>query len=191
MLLSSSTAQWFCLALAIDGVAVQVVEPLNSSADDSVLVPLFPPSTSTVPFATMDVGSTVAVCPKRAVVIVPAADQLPFENPGSKIRAVLRTVEPFLPPVTRIFPFEFGSALAVCCSRGPLIDASVENAFCDGSNRNTDASVAVPLLPPTSRTRLLSCAFDVWISVAVPKRQPAGGIGPIVAAQLPVPDAGL
>src|SRR5262245_1790741 len=107
------------------------------------------------------------------------------------ISAVPRTVEPFLPPVTRIFPFEFGRALAVCCSRGLLIDANVENAFCVGSNRKTDASVDVPLLPPTRRMRLLSCAFVVWMSVAVPKRQPVGGIGPMVAAQVPVPDAGL
>ena len=31
----------------------------------------------------------------------------------------------------------------------------------------------------------------VWISVAVPYRHPAGGIGPVVATQLPEPLAGL
>src|SRR5262245_11607654 len=135
MLLPRSTAPCACIGPGSAGVAVQVLVPLNSSADDSVLVPLLPPATSTVPFATIDVGSTVALWPERAAVIVPADDQVPFETPGSKTRADARTVEPFLPPVTRIFPFVFGRTTAVCCSRGLLIDASVENAFWAGSNR--------------------------------------------------------
>jgi hypothetical protein len=49
----------------------------------------------------------------------------------------------------------------------------------------------VPLLPPTRITLLLSWVFVVWISVAVPKRHPGGGIGPVVALHEPDPDAGL
>src|ERR1044071_3888192 len=83
----------------IDGVAVQVLVPLNSSADVSAPEPLFPPATSTLPFATIDCGSTVALCPNRAEVIVPAGDQVPFPEDGSKISAVASVVAPFFPPV--------------------------------------------------------------------------------------------
>jgi hypothetical protein len=62
---------------------------------------------------------------------------VPFEELGSKEIAVARMVDPFFPPVNRIFPLEFGSTAAVCCSRGGLrelgIDASVLNAFWTGS----------------------------------------------------------
>src|SRR5204863_1770510 len=137
MLLPSNVAVWPCDGgEGSDGVAVQVLVPLKSSADDSVAEPLFPPATSTVPLATIDCGSTVALCPNRAAVIVPAVDHEPFETLGSKTSAVARTVEPFLPPVTKIFPSVLGRTLAVCCSRGPLIDASVENAFWTGSYKN-------------------------------------------------------
>jgi hypothetical protein len=134
MLLPRGVAVWPCDGGdGIDGVAVQVLVPLKSSADVRVPLPLLPPATSTVPFATIDWGNTVALWPNLADVIVPADDQLPLLKPGSKISAVASVVEPFLPPVTRIFPFVFGRTLAVCCSRGPEIDASVENAFCTGS----------------------------------------------------------
>jgi hypothetical protein len=112
-------------------------------------------------------GSNVIVAPTRADVIVPADDQLPLLELGSNTMADDCTVDPFRPPATRIFPLVFCSALAMCCSRGLEIDASVLNAFWTGSNNRTDATVAVPLLPPTKRTWLLSWLFDVWISVAV------------------------
>ena len=51
--------------------------------------------------------------------------------------------------------------------------------------------LAVPLLPPTMSTWLLSCVFDVWIIVAVPNRQPVGGIGPMVAIPKALERAGL
>jgi hypothetical protein len=55
----------------------------------------------------------------------------------------------------RILPFEFGKTTAKCCSRELDIDARVLNAFCTGSNRNTEESepfVPLPLFPPTSKT---------------------------------------
>src|SRR5262245_3619259 len=104
MLLPSSTAVCPCTAAGIAGVAVQVLVPENSSADDSVVEPLLPPATSTWPLATMLAGNNVAVCPQRAVVIVPAVDQDPGPNPGSKIAAVFSVVDPFLPPVTSTLP---------------------------------------------------------------------------------------
>jgi hypothetical protein len=129
-----STACDPCRDPGIEGVAVQVDVPLNSSADDSVSLPVEePPATSTKPLSTMLFGSSVIVAPTRALVIVPADDQLPFETEGSKEIAVLRTLEPFLPPVTRIFPLLFGTVTAVACSRGLEIEASVLNAFWTGS----------------------------------------------------------
>jgi hypothetical protein len=116
-------------------VAVQVVVPLNSSAEERVLLPVEePPATSTLPSATILLGSTVMLWPTRGEVIRPAEDHVPFENPGSNVMALARTLEPFFPPVRRILPFEFGKTTAVCCSRGGLgIDASVLKAFCTGS----------------------------------------------------------
>jgi hypothetical protein len=175
-----STARWPCSAPGIDGVAVQVVVLLNSSADDSVSVPVDdPPATSTCPLATMLFGRSAMLWPTRGEVIVPADDHVPLLTLGSKTKAVARTVDPFFPPVTRILPFELARERAVCCSRGPEMDASVLKAFCTGS------------LPPTSSTWLFSWLFDVWINVAVWFFNPTGGIGPVVAAQDPFPDAGL
>ncbi|HXJ62926.1 MAG TPA: hypothetical protein VNN79_04150, partial [Actinomycetota bacterium] len=158
-LLASSVAVWPCDGGAgIAAVAVHVLVPLNRSADPSVAEPLFPPATSTLPFAGLDVDSAVALWPNRAEVIVPASDQLPVLAPGSKISAVASGVEPFFPPVIRIFPFEFGSTTAVCCSRGPEDSAfKVLKADCAGSKRSTDETVPLPPLPPTNRTLLLSC----------------------------------
>jgi hypothetical protein len=111
-----------------------VVVPLNNSADDSVSLPVDePPATSTLPLATIEVGSTVAEWPTRGVVIVPADDHVPLLTEGSNVMAVARTVDPFLPPVIMIFPLEFGMTEAVCCSLGLLSDASVLNAFWTGS----------------------------------------------------------
>src|SRR5215471_4011151 len=130
----SRTACAPCSAPGIDGVAVQVVVSENSSADDRVSLPVEePPATKTKPFATMLFGSTTIAAATRGEVIVPAEDQVPFDTDGSKEMAVLRTVEPFLPPATRIFPFVPGRTAAVCSSRGFEIDASVENAFWTGS----------------------------------------------------------
>jgi hypothetical protein len=131
------------------------------------------------------------VAPTRAEVIVPADDQLPLLTLGSKTMADDCTVDPFRPPATRIFPFVFCSVLAMCCSRGFEIDSSVLNAFWTGSKRYTTATVPLPLLPPTSSTWLLSWLLLVWISVAVWFFKPGGGSGPVVATQLPAPDAGL
>jgi hypothetical protein len=174
------------------GVVVQVVVPLKSSADDSVSLPVDdPPATSSCPFATMLFGSCVIEWPTRGEFIVPAADQVPLLKPGSKTMALASTVEPFLPPANRILPLVFVSVTAVCSSRGLEIDASVLNAFWTGSNRYTDEIVDVPLLPPTSSTWLLSWVLVVWISVAVWFLIPPGGTGPIVATQVPAPEAGL
>jgi hypothetical protein len=115
-------------------LAVQVLVPFQSSVEASVLEPLEPPVTSTCPFSTSAVDSRVAVWAWRAAVIVPADDQLPMLTPGSKRIVVASVVEPFLPPVTRIFPL--ARTVAVCPSRGPLdSEFSVLNADCTGSNR--------------------------------------------------------
>src|SRR6516225_1362357 len=107
----------------------------------------------------MPEARSVAVWPERAWVIVPADDQDPGPKPGSKLTAVASVVAPFLPPVTSSLPP--GREVTVCASRGPGSAASVLNADCAGSNRNTPDCVAVPLLPPTTRTLLLSC----WLLV--------------------------
>jgi hypothetical protein len=158
MLLPRRTAREPCKGPGIEGVAVQVDVPLNSSADESVSVPVDdPPATITEPFATIDVGRTIALAPTLGEVIVPAGDQVPFDTLGSKRIALLRTCDPFNPPPTRIFPFEFGKTAAKCCSRGGLgIDANVLNAFCTGSNRYTADSVELPLFPATRSTWLFS-----------------------------------
>ena len=133
----SRTACCPCSGPGIDGVTVQVDVPLNSSADASVSLPVDePPATSSCPFATMLFGSCVIEWPTRGVFIVPADDQLPLLKLGSKTMALASTVNPFLPPVTRILPFVLVSVSAVCCSRGGLgIEASVLKAFWTGSNR--------------------------------------------------------
>src|SRR6266540_243776 len=129
MLLPRRTACWLCIGPGSDGVEVHTFEPLKSSADDRVLLPVDePPAISTLPFATIEAGSTVALWPNRAEVIVPADDQDPFETAGSKRSAEANTAEPFFPPVTRIFPLVPGSTDAVCCSRGLLIEVSVLKA---------------------------------------------------------------
>src|SRR5580698_2913145 len=193
MLPPSSTACWPCNDPGIAGVVVQVDVPLNNSAEASVSLPVDePPATSSCPFATMLFGSWVIEWPTRAEFIVPADDQVPLLKLGSNTMALASTLDPFLPPATRILPFVFVSVTAVCCSRGGLgIDASVLNAFWTGSNRYTAETVDVPLLPPTRSTWLLSCVFVVWISVAVWFLIPVGGTGPVVATQVPAPEAGL
>src|SRR6185312_3272351 len=99
-------------------------------------------------------GSSTAAWSWRAVVIVPADDQVPFELLGLKSIVVARTLDPFLPPVMRTLPFF--NTVAVCPSRG--LDSAVRelNADCVGSNKNTDDTVLVPLLPPTSKTLFAS-----------------------------------
>jgi hypothetical protein len=154
-----------CTGPGIAVVAVQVLVPLNSSAEASVVAPFEPPATSTCPLAARPAGSSVAVCPCRGDVIVPAVVQLPGPEDGLKMTAVARVVVPFLPPVNRMLPF--ASTVAVCPSRGLGIEASVLNADWTGSNRYTADIVAVPLLPPTSSTLLLSCALLVASKVAV------------------------
>jgi hypothetical protein len=78
----------------------------------------------------MVLGRSVMLAPTRGEVIVPAGDQVPLLELGSKTIAVPRTVEPFLPPATRIFPLLFCSVMTICCSRGGLgIEARVLNAF--------------------------------------------------------------
>jgi len=125
-----STACPPCRGPGIEGVAVHTVVSLNSSADDRVLLPVLdPPATRTFPFATMLAGRATIAWPTRGEVIVPADAHVPFDDEGSKVIAVLRTVDPFLPPVTRILPLELGSTIAVCCSRGLEMDASVLKAF--------------------------------------------------------------
>src|SRR5437879_4667433 len=123
MLLPRTVAVCPCAAPVIALVAAQVLVPLNSSALARVLVPFDPPAPSTCPLATMPEGSSVAVCPCRAVVIVPADDQLPGPEAGLNITAVASVVDPLLPPVKRILPF--GSSVAVCPSRADGIFASV------------------------------------------------------------------
>ncbi len=78
-------------------------------------------------------GSSVAVWPERADVIVPAVDHEPGPKPGSKIAVVASVVDPFLPPVTSTLPS--ASTVIVCPSRAAGIACSVENADCAGSNR--------------------------------------------------------
>jgi hypothetical protein len=126
-----------CSAPGIEGVAVQVVVSLNSSAVDSVLLPVDdPPATRTSPFATMELGSAIALAPTRAEVIVPAVDQLPGPLEGSNTIALAKMVDPLLPSPTRILPLVPGSVTAKCCSRAGLgMDASVLNALCTGSKR--------------------------------------------------------
>jgi hypothetical protein len=59
MLLPSVTAPDFCSVAGSEGVAVHTVVSLNSSADESVLLPVDePPTTRTFPFRTIDVGRT-------------------------------------------------------------------------------------------------------------------------------------
>src|SRR5204863_8218340 len=123
----SRTACAPCSAPGIEGVAVQVVVSENSSADDSVSLPVDdPPATKTLPFLTMLFGRTTMLAATRGEVIVPAEDHVPLLTLGSKLIAVLRTLEPFLPPATSILPFVFGKTAAPCCSRALGIDASVE-----------------------------------------------------------------
>jgi hypothetical protein len=191
-LLGNVTAGASCTPAGREAVAVHVVVSLNSSADESVLLPVLdPPATSTNPLATILLGRTIMLWPTRGEVMVPADDQVPLENEGSKVSAVANTVDPFLPPVMSILPFEFGKIDAACCSRALDSDASVENALWTGSYRNTDAIVEVPLLPPTKSTRPFNWLFVVVINVEVPKRHPGGGIGPVVAVNVPAPEAGL
>ncbi len=173
-----------CTAAGIAAVVAQALVPLNSSADASDAVPFEPPATSTWPLV-----SNVALCPWRPAVMLAAVDQLPGPVVGSKIAALLSVADPFLPPATRSLPL--ARTVAVWPSRAAGMLASVENADCAGSNRNTDAMVLVPLLPPASRTLLESCWLLVTSSVAVCPRNPAGGIGPVVAVHDPEPDAGL
>jgi hypothetical protein len=159
------------------------------SVELSALVPFDPPATRTWPPVKTPVGKSVAVWPQRGDVMLPVVDQLPGPKPGSKITALASVVVPFLPPANRILPP--GNVSAVCPSRGLGIDANVLNADCAGSNKKAEEMVDVPLLPPASKTLLLSWEFVVWISVAVPERQPGGGIAPVVAVHVPVPEAGL
>ena len=80
---------------------------------------------------------------------------------------------------------------AWCPSRGLGIEARVLNADCAGSKRKTAEMVFVPLLPPARSTLWFSWLLLVWMRVAVPERHPGGGIGPVVAVQVPEPEAGL
>src|SRR4051794_13005109 len=98
MLLPSNAEPCPCSGPDMDGVAVHVLVPLKSSADDRVVVPLLPPASSTEPLATIEAGKIVAECPTRADVIVPALVQVPLLVAGSKMSAVASTAEPFLPP---------------------------------------------------------------------------------------------
>jgi hypothetical protein len=89
MLLPRRTAWEPCSGPGIDGVTVQVDVPLNSSAEDSGVLPFAdPPATITEPLATIDVGSTTALAPTRADVIVPAGDHVPFDTLGSNVIAL-------------------------------------------------------------------------------------------------------
>jgi hypothetical protein len=91
----------------MEGVTVQVEVPLNSSADASVSLPVDdPPATSSCPFATMLFGSWVIEWPTRGEFIVPAGDHVPLLKLGSNTMALARTVDPFLPPATRILPLD-------------------------------------------------------------------------------------
>jgi hypothetical protein len=59
----------------------------------------------------MLVESRVAVWAWRAVVMLPADDQVPLPLDGLNSRVVLSVVVPFFPPVTRTLPF--GRTVAV------------------------------------------------------------------------------
>src|SRR6185312_5020778 len=169
-------------------VEVQVAFPSHSSAVPSVLVPFDPPATSSWP-AVVPAGSSVAVWPTRTVVIVPADDQVPTLELGLKSCVVASTVLPFFPPVMRMFPF--ASVVAVCPSRGLDSEFIVLNEDDVGSNKNTDDSVPLPPLPPTRSTLFESWLLLVTSNDAVWFFSPGGGIWPLVAVQVPVPEAGL
>lgn len=114
--LASSVAVWARMADGNAVAAVQVVLPFQSSVVLSELVPLVePPATKTWPFASTLLASSVAVCSRRAEVIVPALAQLPDPEAALKSWVVFKVAEPLSPPVMSTLPF--ASAVAVCPSR--------------------------------------------------------------------------
>ena len=83
-----------------------------------LVVPLFPPTTSTLPLSCvlvveMSVAEWALRGPGMGLVV---ASQVPAPELGSYVAAVASKVVPLMPPVTSTFPL--GSKVAVCCSRG-------------------------------------------------------------------------
>ena len=114
----SRTAWWPCSGPGIDGVAVQVDVPLNSSADESVLLPVDePPATRTCPFATMLFGSSVMLWPTRGEVIVPADDQVPLLTLGSNTIARREHARPVLAAGHQDLAVGVRAASARCAAR--------------------------------------------------------------------------
>src|SRR5580658_2801653 len=105
----------------------------------------------------MPAGSRTAACNWRAVVRVPADDQLPEPDAALNSCVVFKIVDPLLPPATSTFPL--ASAVAVCPSR--VLESAVRLLQLDvPSNSCTLATLAVPELPPTTSTLLFNVPFD-------------------------------
>ena len=73
------------------------------------------------------------MCCWRAAVMLPVVDQAPGPVAGSKTTAVLRVVEPFLPPASKTLPFD--KVVTVWPSRALGMLARVLKATCAGSKR--------------------------------------------------------
>jgi hypothetical protein len=186
-LLFRRVAVWPWSALGSDDVAVQVVVPFHTSAEARGALPEDPPATNTCPFSTMADGRSVAVWSCRAAVRVPADEKLPDPEAALK-RSVVFSVElPDRPPATSTFPL--ASAVAVWPSRA--LESAVRLLQVEVPSKSwTFVTEAVPELPPTTMTLLLSVVFPDTLRRVALWNFTACGIVP-VAVYVPAPEDGL
>jgi hypothetical protein len=117
---------------------------------------------------------------------VPAEAQLPEPDAGLKSIDVFKVAEPLRPPAMRSLPL--ASSVAVCCSRA--LERAVNVLHDEVPSKScTLVMLAEPELPPTTSTLLVSVALPMARSVALWNLRAVAML--LVAAQLPVPDAGL